>query len=189
MFTDGVCVWRGYDTLTHSCLDWLTGPIVSLTHPSEGGPAQTHTAITTQFSTNVLKYTFSQILYFPLLLWSSSIVPPPALAVMKMLYWKIEWVWNGVGGCRLGEFGWACGVGSSEFPLIVEPQAKRERESSAGWEVLGSAPIVGVSASTFSSSWVPTVGMAALPSLWPLDRGPLLACFHHPLWFILFFSF
>lgn len=83
---------------------------------------------------------------------------------------------GGVGG----HVEWVCAAGGSEFPLIVESRAKRERESAAGWEVLGSAPIVGVSASTFSSSWVPTVGMATLPSLWPLDRGPLLSCFHHP---------
>lgn len=96
---------------------------------------------------------------------------------------------RGCGGGFRGRWGWGCWDGGSEFPLIVESRAERERESAAGWEVLGSAPIVGVSASTFSSSWVPTVGMAALPSLWPLDRGPLLACFHLPFWFILFFSF
>lgn len=113
-------------------------------------------------------------------------------AVIKMLSWMTEWVWKGVGGV-VGDFG-ARGVelwgGRRWVPTHCWVLGKRrERESAAGREVFGSAPIVGVSASTFSSSWVPTVGMAALPSLWPLDRGPLLACFHHPFWFILFFSF
>lgn len=68
-------------------------------------------------------------------------------------------------------------------------RAKRGRESTAGWEVLGSSPTVGVSVSTFSSSWVPTAGMTVLPSLWPLDRGLWLAYFHDPIWFSVFVFF
>lgn len=106
----------------------------------------------------------------------------PMSVIMNMLGWVTEWVRNGGREMQQERFG-AVGVGEggSRFSLIVEFGGKdTERESTAGLEVLGRAPEVGVSASTLRSSWVPTVGMAILPLLWPLGWGPAPACSHHP---------
>lgn len=49
-----------------------------------------------------------------------------------------------------GQVEWGCRAVNSEFPLIVESQAKRERETAQQGE--RSLAVVGVSASPFSSS-------------------------------------
>lgn len=64
--------------------------------------------------------------------------------------------------------------------LLWHEQEDRDKNT-AGLEVLGGGPVVGVVVSTFSSSWVPLVGLAdVLPSPWPLELESVLVCFTNP---------